>query len=169
MSAKRNLPSWMNRTDHHQPINAVGKTSEESTNKDARANWTRRIVYWMNEQELVETATDVLRTDNTKLYSPCALNGKETRTVPETDTEETSDPGPDERTYVSDTDVDVAEQDTVPYGEAVEDSRPSTVLHSTAEHVRTQAGSTTPKSEDNCQGRNSDPDPLQLVREIFFS
>ncbi|KAK1804359.1 hypothetical protein P4O66_020379 [Electrophorus voltai] len=156
MSAQRHLPSWMDGTDHHQPINNTIKKSEGGTNKGARKSCPRRIVYWMNEQELMETAIGILKNDNAKLDVACTVKTKETRRL--TDAQE--------RTCVS----DVAEQETIPYGDTLVKNSSTARLPSTHGPVQPHSGScrSEPEFEDNPHGRNSDLDALRLVREIFF-
>lgn len=93
--------------------------------------------------------------------------------IPETDTEEEPDSDAQERTCVSDSDVDIAEQETVPYITCAAKAQLSRRSDSAGDHRPTHSHGLEkePELEDNGQRTKSDPDPeaLKLVREIFFS
>ena len=90
----------------------------------------------------------------------------EASVIPETDSEEEPDSDAQERNC--DSDVDVAEQETVPYITCIEKARLNRRSDSAGDHRPTHSQAQ-PELEDNSQGTKSDPEALQLVREIFFS
>ncbi|KAM9470788.1 uncharacterized protein Hap1MRO34_012708 [Clarias gariepinus] len=173
MSAKRNLPAWMvasgpKRGKEEKLRECVKSNPEVNTNKRGGKKCTKRMMYWMNEQELVETALSVLQRDNRKpaAANRCALPNPERMVIPETDPEDTSD------SDISEPAVDIAEQQTVPYTRCFEEKQSSTASESSAEQPPASSAVLEKKpesEEDNSPQSNSDHEALQVVRDIFFS
>lgn len=133
---------------------AVKKKTRGETTKRIAKKQLKSVTYLMNEQELVETALRLLKDDEA-----CAKDGmqapEELRIIPETD-EDTSDSDVQDRTHVS----NIAEQETVPYGNCMEESSST----KPACHLK-------PPSDVSgaSQKHDADDEALELVREIFFS
>ncbi|KAL7885555.1 hypothetical protein AOLI_G00058500 [Acnodon oligacanthus] len=175
MSVRRSLPSWMTdcgsgRRREEQPLGSGARkrpeTSAESRPRKKRPE--RLMMYWMNERELMDTALGVLKKSDAKLKTDaaCPALAAEVSVIPETDSEEEPDSDAQERNC--DSDVNVAEQETVPYITCIEKDRFSRRSDSAGDHrpIHSQAQ---PELEGNSQRTKSDPEALQLVREIFFS
>ncbi|XP_060784167.1 uncharacterized protein si:ch211-127m7.2 [Neoarius graeffei] len=171
MSAKRNLPVWMVASDNKsgkekQMREAVKRKPEINPDRCVRKKCTKRMMYWMNEQELVETALSVLERENreTAAADRCAPSHTETTVIPETDHEETTD------SEVSEAAVDIAEQETVPYSKRLEERRRSSASENSDE--RRRASSVVLEKEVESEKDNSrsdyDHEALQVLREIFF-
>ncbi|KAK7891473.1 hypothetical protein WMY93_023436 [Mugilogobius chulae] len=178
MSEKhRSLPSWMSKK---------GKKDEnvkEPLKSKRKSKVARTVFYCMNEQELVKTAVSYLisssgeredlldkHKDGLKLTAQTqkqrgipdskssALNPAEDASVESSDSGEAQD-----RTYVSESDVDITEVETVPYPLCTEGNKEQ-VCKEEKQKVNndrlSQAAAKDDKKED---------DAFQLVREIFFS
>ncbi|XP_049340014.1 uncharacterized protein si:ch211-127m7.2 [Astyanax mexicanus] len=166
MAAKRSLPSWMCARD------SGSSAGRERTGVNREKRPERTMLYWMNERELVETALSVLMTNTVKTGVACPAAAAEVSVIPETDTEEDSDLDAKERSCGSDSDVDVAEQQTVPYITSTEKGRLSGRSDSAGDHHSTSHSrdmEKDPELDDDSQRTKSDPEAMQLVREIFFS
>ncbi|XP_017329542.1 uncharacterized protein si:ch211-127m7.2 [Ictalurus punctatus] len=175
MSVKRNLPGWMMVASDHKSgkeeriRESLTRKQEVNTKKCVRKKCTKRMMYWMNERELVETALSVLSRDKGETagedrWAPLTTD---MTVIPETDHEETTD------SEVSQPAVDIAEQETVPYNECLEARRCSSVSESSDEQGL--ASSVVLEKEDESEEqihnsrRDSDHKALQVLREIFFS
>ncbi|KAF4095165.1 uncharacterized protein si:ch211-127m7.2 [Onychostoma macrolepis] len=157
MSEKhRNLPPWMVKSEVQSKDNEAvkKKTRGETTKRIAKKRLESVVKYWMNERELVETALSHLKEDKA-----CAKDAtqapEEVRIIPETD-EDMSDSDVQDRTYVS----NITEQETVPYGNCLEEST------STKPDCHLK-----PPSDGSGASEKPyvDDDALELVREIFFT
>ncbi|KAK2838503.1 hypothetical protein Q7C36_013317 [Tachysurus vachellii] len=162
MAAKRNLPTWMVASDHkNEQIKESLKRKAEVGKK-----CIKRMMYWMNERELVEAAVSVLSRDNREpapAERRAPLN-TETSLIPDTDHKETTD------SDVSDPALDYAEQETVPYNEPLKE-RCSSASESSGEQpvaLPTGLDKKAESKEDNCQN-NPDHEALQVLQDIFFS
>ncbi|XP_073687627.1 uncharacterized protein [Garra rufa] len=148
MSEKhRNLPPWMMKSDFHS---SKHKARCESTKRIAKKRLERVVTYWMNEQELVETALSLLKDDET-CTKDATQAPEEMRIIPETDEEDMSDNDVQDRTCVS----NIAELETVPYGNCMEEGT----------NTKPDCHLKPPPSEKP----NVDDEALKLVREIFFT
>ncbi|KAK3535679.1 hypothetical protein QTP70_019721 [Hemibagrus guttatus] len=163
MSAKRNLPAWMVASDpksgkDEQIRESLKRKPEVKTNKRVRKKCIKRMMYWMNESELVETALGVIKRDKREAAAAdrCAPLNTEMTVVPETDHEETTD------SDVSDPAVDYAEQETVPYSECIEKRNEQRLASSAGVHKEAV-------SEEDKSETDPDPEALQVLRDIFFS
>ncbi|KAL6480552.1 hypothetical protein MHYP_G00115850 [Metynnis hypsauchen] len=175
MSVKRSLPSWMTdcgsgRRREEQPLRSCARKRPETSAKTSPRNQRpdRIMMYWMNERELMETALGVLKKNDAKVKTDtaCPVVAAEVSVSPETDSEEEPDLDAQERNC--DSEVDIAEQETVPYITCIEKDRFSRRSDSAGDHRPTHSQAQ-PELEDNFQRAKSDPEALQLVREIFFS
>ncbi|KAI5105395.1 hypothetical protein C0J45_5067 [Silurus meridionalis] len=138
----------------------VKRKLEINTNKCGRKKCTKRMMYWMNEQELVEAALSVLKRDHTQMAAAerrIPLN-PELTVIPETDPEETTD------SEISEADVDIAEQETLQYSKCLEERRCSSGEQCAASSVVLENESAEEKSWSD-----SDHEALQVLQEIFFS
>ncbi|XP_052399824.1 uncharacterized protein si:ch211-127m7.2 [Carassius gibelio] len=156
MSEKhRNLPPWMVKSDvqRSKDNEAVMKKTRGETTKSKAKKRLKSVKYWMNERELVETALVLLKDDEA-----CAKDAmqapEELRIIPETD-EDASDPDVQDRRCVS----DIAEQETVPYGNYMEE-RACTKADC---HLKPP-----PDGSGASEKHDVDDEALELVREIFF-
>ncbi|XP_051978858.1 uncharacterized protein si:ch211-127m7.2 [Xyrauchen texanus] len=161
MSEKhRNLPLWMVKSDVQsgKDNDAVRKKTPGATNKTAKKKRLKSVItYWMNERELVETALSFLKED--KACGRTAVKLPEVGIIiPETDAETSdSDDG------VLYTDCDIAEQETVPFGNCMEES-------TSANLVKNLDGLGTSEKKPQLEDISQKTDEaLELVREIFFS
>ncbi|XP_072519986.1 uncharacterized protein [Salminus brasiliensis] len=163
MAAKRNLPSWMSACASES---SEVQRSEANTKKRGRQKRPERVMlYWMNERELAETALSALKRNHAKTEVACPVATTEVSVIPETDTEEEPDLDVQERTCGSDSDVDVAEQQTVPYITCIEKERSS---RSDSAGDQRPTHSQARGLEESSHRTKTDPEALQLVREIFF-
>ncbi|XP_036374135.1 uncharacterized protein si:ch211-127m7.2 [Megalops cyprinoides] len=198
----RDLPSWMLKKDVKQ---SEQETSFKPHRKTKKTRLERVPLYCMNEAELVETALGLLReagsggdreteTRENKTESKKAggssvravgavVKQKRKRVTVSDVEEESSDCEAQDRTYVSETDLEeLAEAATLPYGVTkarergghAESPPPVTVGTGAtgASHASGQrnnrGGAPDPGHGDASHG-SSDEDALRLVREIFFT
>ncbi|KAG7455888.1 hypothetical protein MATL_G00245870 [Megalops atlanticus] len=194
----RDLPSWMLKKDVKQ---SEQETSFKPHRKMKKTRLERVPLYCMNEAELVETALSLLREagsetetheNNTESKRAggssvkavgAVLKEKRKRVTVSDVEEESSDCEAQDRTYVSETDLEeLAEAATVPYcvtearerGDHAERPLPVTVgtgatgaAHASGQR-NNRGGAPDPGHRDASQG-SSDEDALRLVREIFFT
>nr|XP_055048034.1 uncharacterized protein si:ch211-127m7.2 [Misgurnus anguillicaudatus] len=166
MSEKhRSLPLWMVKSDDQSSkVNKKETVRKKTQGGTARKKRPRSaITYWMNEKELVETALCFLK--DSKLCTKGAIvTSNVEMVIPETDS---SDCEARDRTYVSDTDCEIAEQETVPYGNCTSEG--------TSSHMKphTDDSGTSEKmlrlQEPSHKPDDSDDEALELVREVFFT
>ncbi|XP_056307738.1 uncharacterized protein si:ch211-127m7.2 [Danio aesculapii] len=145
----RNLPQWMVKSNEKD---AEKKKRHETAKRTAKKRVKSVVTYWMNESELLETALDILK-DETKMTRE-AVQAPEEMVILETDDEDSTDLH--HKTRVS----NIAEQETVPYANCVEEStstKPDCHLKPTSDV------SEPPEKPDD------DDEALKLVREIFFT
>ncbi|XP_039989221.1 uncharacterized protein si:ch211-127m7.2 [Xiphias gladius] len=169
----RALPPWMAeaRAEEKEPLGSRRKR------KAARAAF-----YCMNEKELVEAAVSYLTTGacqdvalltdhkvedeagGTTVKKPASSKTK-AKPVTEALEEESSDcSDAQETTYVSETDLDITEAETVPYAEKQQRQGP--------EGQRSGPTELEAEKREECSQTLSDAaedDALRLVREIFFT
>lgn len=170
MAAKRSLPSWMSAC----VSGSSGKHQSSVVNRrksGGQKRAERTMLYWMNERELAETALSVLLANTVEPDVACPVSDAEASVIPETDTDEESDLDAQERICGSKSNVDVAEQQTVPYITCIEKERSSVESDSADDqhYIHLRALGKDPELDDDSQGSKTDPEALQLVREIFFS
>nr|XP_001341792.1 uncharacterized protein si:ch211-127m7.2 [Danio rerio] len=155
MSEKhRNLPQWMVKTNDKD---AEKKKTHETTKRTAKKRLKSVVAYWMNERELLETALDILK-DETKMSRDAVQAPEEeedeVKVIPETDDEDSTDLH--HSTRVS----NIAEQETVPYENCVEEktnTKPDC-------HLKPNSDVSEPPEKPD-----EDDEALKLVREIFFT
>ncbi|KAM7414428.1 hypothetical protein PAMA_019311 [Pampus argenteus] len=186
MSEKhRVLPSWMSRQE---------KVKEKEPLKSRRKRKAARVAFYcMNEEELAEAAVSYLTNDGvcedhvalltdqqvkekTVMMMRKAASSKMKMMKPATEAlkEESSDCGDaQESMYVSETDLDITEVQTVPYTEIPQ--------HQGSQGQRSEpvqdhsslvnAGQQTEKRETHLQMPEDavEDDALRLVRDIFFT
>ncbi|XP_068579508.1 cell cycle regulator of non-homologous end joining [Cebidichthys violaceus] len=158
----RALPSWMAKKEE--------KVKEKEPLKSRRKRKTARAAFYcMNEKELVEAAVtyltngaceDVALPADLKVRENPASSKKIAKLV--TVEEESSDCGDVlETTYVSETDMDITEVETVPYTNrsGPEQDRGGLV----------KVGLEAEEKEEHSQVPAEEDDALRLVREIFFT
>ncbi|XP_034161871.2 uncharacterized protein si:ch211-127m7.2 [Pangasianodon hypophthalmus] len=172
MSAKRNLPAWMVASEEksgkeEQLRESLKRKPEVKATKSVRKKGIKRMIYWMNERELMETALSVIKRHNgeTAAADRCAPLNTEMTVIPETDHEETTD------SEVSEPAVDIAEQKKVPYSKFLEERWCSSASESSGEQPLASSAvleKEAESEEDNSQS-DSDSEALQVLREIFFS
>ncbi|MCJ8734311.1 hypothetical protein PDJAM_G00233890 [Pangasius djambal] len=172
MSAKRNLPAWMVASEQksgkaEEIRESLKRKPEVNTNKSARKKGTKRMMYWMNERELMETALSVIKRHNgeTAAADRCAPLNTEMTVIPETDHEETTDSEDSEPA------IDIAEQTKVAYSKFLEERRCSSASESSGEQPLASSAvleKEAESEEDNPQS-DSDGEALQVLRDIFFS
>ncbi|XP_069385050.1 uncharacterized protein [Paralichthys olivaceus] len=174
----RTLPTWMSNKD----------TVKEKSGSKSKV--TRSVFYCMNEEELLEAAVSYLTStacqgaalpldhkvgdkavDTTVMIREKPASSK-TKAKPAVEAleEESSDcPDAQEVTYISETDLDITEVETLPYtkGQGLRGQRsgpvqgPGGLLNPELDPDRPVERSQTPADAED--------DGLQLVREIFFT
>ncbi|XP_038858648.1 uncharacterized protein si:ch211-127m7.2 [Salvelinus namaycush] len=201
MAGKRRiLPSWMARKDEDRVKDNETLKRITSGKRTRRKRVERVAFYCMNEKELVEAAVSYLNDfgggedgashDDKQVKSSvvgCSMNAKNNcvrekkRRLSELDVvAESSDSDAQERTYVSETDIDIAEEDTLLYaqnnnthnnnteqGPEGQSSGPGHGHDDADGHGDLAQG--VEGAEDRSQSPTADDDALRLVREIFFT
>lgn len=184
----RALPPWMSKKEE--------KVKEKEPLKTRRKRKAARAAFYcMNEKELVEAAVSYLancaREDHVALLTDQKVEDKTgdnivkmsvktaasksiTKPVIEASEEESSDCGDDqESTYVSETDLDMTEVQTVPYTEIPQHQRSEGQSSGLAQDHSSlvSAGLQAEKREAHSQKPEDavEDDALRLVREIFFT
>ncbi|KAK9516790.1 hypothetical protein VZT92_024701 [Zoarces viviparus] len=177
---QRALPSWMEKKEE--------KVKEKEPLRSRRERKTARgAFYCMNEKELVEAAvahlthgscehvalpTDLKVEDKAAATTAKVMeNSSSSKKIAKLVTleEKSSDCGDDalESTYVSETDVDVTEAETVPYTNSPQHRAPEG-QRSGPGQCRGGLGKIEEK-EEHSQMPAEEDDALRLVREIFFT
>ncbi|KAL7403054.1 hypothetical protein ABVT39_023645 [Epinephelus coioides] len=175
----RALPSWMAKKEQ--------KVKKEPLKSLSKQKAARAVFYCMNEKELVEAAVSYLTTgaceDVEDKAAGTAVKMKEnpaaSKAIPKpvTVVEESSDFGDDlDMTYVSETDLDITEVETLPYTTSpqtegpegqrsgpVQDGRGLVNVGLEAEEKKERSQMPTEATEA------AEDDALRLVREIFFT
>ncbi|XP_007545702.1 modulator of retrovirus infection homolog [Poecilia latipinna] len=180
---QRALPSWMAKKE----VKVKEKTPLKSLRK-TRA--PRATFYCMNEAELVEAAVSFLTQSSYEDASfPLRqkVEGKanptsrkdvdpatsEIKSKPVTSPleEESSDCCDDlEMTYVSETDLDITEVETVPYCRNTQHPEPEGERSASAQgHCEPNNNLQADKESEQLSTAAEEDDALQLVREIFFT
>ncbi|KAJ0069701.1 hypothetical protein NL108_012325 [Boleophthalmus pectinirostris] len=169
MSEKhRALPPWMSKKDKDKD-----KVKEPLKSK-RKPKVARSVFYCMNEKELVEAAVSYLLTSRTQTDPKTTAQTEQDRGDPGSKQDpaaevslESSDSGDDQdRTYVSESDMDITEAETLPYPMSTEGNKGREVQDCKEEGQNvnkdgvSQAATKDDKKED---------DAFQLVREIFFT
>ncbi|XP_075998403.1 uncharacterized protein LOC142992027 [Genypterus blacodes] len=176
---QRTLPSWMEKK-------AEGKKEKKSVTSSRKRRAERSAFYCMNERELVQAAVSFLTNG---AYQDAALltdqkaehkavetdfniedEPDKSHTEPEILEESSFDADAQDLTYVSETDLDITEVETLPYtsepDQQAEGQRSgpcqdhSRMLNPVLEAEQSKEPSQMPAEED---------DAFRLVREIFFS
>ncbi|XP_051548177.1 uncharacterized protein si:ch211-127m7.2 [Myxocyprinus asiaticus] len=169
MSEKhRNLPLWMVKSDvqSSKDNDAIRKKTPGTTNKTVKKQCLKSVItYWMNERELVESALSFLKKD--EACGRTAVKLPEVGIIiPETDAETSDSDVHDSVLY---TDCDIAEQETVPFGNCMEESTSAKLGSHLKLHLDGLGTSEKkPQLEDISQKPDAD-EALELVREIFFT
>ncbi|KAJ0029227.1 hypothetical protein NQD34_004224 [Periophthalmus magnuspinnatus] len=176
MSEKhRALPSWMSKKDKD-----TDKVKEPLKSK-RKPKVARSVFYCMNEQELVDASVSYL----TSLAREGLQSQHKTdpKTTPQTEQErrdpgfrcypaaeasvESSDSGDDQdRTYVSESDVDITEVETVPYPVSTAGNEEREVQDCKEEGQRVNKDGV---SQPATKVDEKEDDAFKLVREIFFT
>lgn len=180
---QRALPSWMAKKD--------SKTKEKTPLKSRRKKRAARAVFYcMNEAELVEAAVSILSEGSCEhATSPLhqqveskakAASKKEAH--PETSKlkskpvtlpleEESSDCCDDlQMAYISETDLDITEVETVPYTRSPQHPEPEGERSASAQgHCEPNHSNLKAEKESEQLHTAAEDDALQLVREIFFT
>ncbi|XP_023666684.1 uncharacterized protein [Paramormyrops kingsleyae] len=172
---QRDLPSWMLGGKDGQPQQENPIETSHVPRKIKRKKLERKAVYGMNEAELVDTALSFLEEENLQGFraqEPTGQgSGRTAGSRMKRDKQDRADALPkevagdakseeDERTYVSESDPEVvAEEETVPYGEAANWGQAA------GQGVQLQATHDTAEADS----ASRDEEALQLVREIFFT
>ncbi|XP_078024093.1 uncharacterized protein LOC144463471 isoform X2 [Epinephelus lanceolatus] len=175
----RALPSWMAKKEQ--------KVKKEPLKSLSKQKAARAVFYCMNEKELVEAAVSYLTTGACEGVEDKAAgtavkmkeNPAASKAIPKpvTVVEESSDFGDDlDMTYVSETDLDIAEVETLPYTTSpqtegpqgqrsgpVQDGRGLVNVGLEAEEKKERSQMPTEATEA------AEDDSLRLVREIFFT
>ncbi|XP_070764109.1 uncharacterized protein [Enoplosus armatus] len=183
----RALPSWMAKKEE--------KVKEKEPLKRRRKCKTARAAFYcMNEKELVEAAVSYLTSGACEDVAPLTHHKVEDKAVdasvkmrktpasskmiakPVTLEESSSDCGDAEgTTYVSETDLDITEVETVPFtkspqSQGPEGQRPGPVQdHGGLMNVGLEAEKKEEHSQMPADAAEEDDDALRLVREIFFT
>ncbi|GAA6228999.1 uncharacterized protein si:ch211-127m7.2 [Lates japonicus] len=184
----RALPSWMAKKEEK-----VKK--KEPLKSRRRQKVARAVFYCMNEKELVEAAVSYLTSgacedvalltdqkvevttgDTTvKIREKPASSKTKAKPVTEALEEESSECTDDqEMTYVSETDLDITEVETVPYTRSQQHQGPESQGsgpaqdHSGPMNVEPEAEKREERSQMPADAAEED-DALRLVREIFFT
>ncbi|XP_047451653.1 uncharacterized protein si:ch211-127m7.2 [Mugil cephalus] len=182
----RALPSWMAKKEEK----AKGKEPLKSRRKQKAA---RSAFYCMNEKELVEAALSYLtsgasedvvllthqqvkeKTTEEKKREKPATSQETVKPRIETLVEESSDCGGDdmEATYVSETDLDITELETLPYTKNLQDpaseGQRSGAVQDRGRLMNSDAQAEKVKEPAEAGEKEDDDDSLRLVREIFFT
>ncbi|XP_033181927.1 uncharacterized protein si:ch211-127m7.2 [Anabas testudineus] len=182
MQRHRVLPSWMAKKQEKE---------KESLTRRRKRKVARAVFYCMNEKELVEAAVSCLSNsgcedvtvhtdhkvgnmagDATVEHTSSNTNTKPVMEVLEEESSDCHDAL--ESTYVSETDLDITEVETLPYSkspqhQAPEGQRSEPVEdHSGVTDVELEAEKT--EERPKMKGDSAEEeDALRLVREIFFS
>lgn len=164
----RALPLWMSKEKEKEKV----KEPLKSKRKQKAA---RSVFYCMNEKELVEAAVSYLtsaRGDLPTKHQPGPTSaehpveprrnpGTTFKPVTEALVEESSDSGDaQDTTYVSESDLDITEAETVPYLVSTEDARTDKVKEVQDENK---------DGGLDIQDKATEDDAFQLVKDIFFT
>ncbi|CAB1319930.1 unnamed protein product [Coregonus sp. 'balchen'] len=201
---QRELPSWMARKDEDRVKEKETLKRVTSAKRTRRKRFERVAFYCMNEKELVEAAVSYLNDfgggedgvshDDKQVKSSvvgCSVNAKNNcvkekrRRLSELDVvEKSSDSDAQERTYVSETDLDVAEEETLLYAQNNNTHNNNTEQGPEGQssgpgrgHGHDDADGPGDLAQDvegaedhsRSQSPTADDDALRLVREIFFT
>ncbi|KAM9807441.1 uncharacterized protein ACB057_005237 [Neosynchiropus ocellatus] len=173
----RTLPSWMSVKD--------GKRKKTDELKSFHTPKTpRSVFYCMNEKELTEAAALCLAADP-EVELTTQHKAVEEPEGPEVKKSGTDSPASDttkktvlegfsseEDTYVSESDLDVSQLQTVPYTESSGRRGAAEGLTPVQEHVSHEGDgqqSETADLDEETKEEAEEDDELRLVREIFFS
>ncbi|XP_034542033.1 uncharacterized protein si:ch211-127m7.2 [Notolabrus celidotus] len=176
---RRSLPSWMAKKEG--TVTGKGPLKSKRKQKTARA-----VFYCMNEKEVVQAAVSYLTNAAPSrdvarpiIQETCSQNEDKaihtTRMTKENPTpakkvsgalqDEPSDCSEiQDSTYVSETDTDITEMETVPYTRSLQ--------HQELEGQRSGPGGQTKTEEEHAQMPSDaaeEDDALRVVREIFFT
>ncbi|XP_061896612.1 uncharacterized protein si:ch211-127m7.2 [Entelurus aequoreus] len=174
MSDKRRaLPPWMSKED----VGLKEKQPRKTTKKEA----ARAILYCMNEKEMVEAAVACLGHQNVVLRSGQQIESKMEdaagkkyrkmtsslkRVKPAT---EAIEEACENVSYVSETDLDISEMDTLPYATDNQEQKADCedLVSPAAVACLRKNGLQTEK--EHLTNNHDKDDAMRLVREIFFS
>ncbi|XP_077371886.1 uncharacterized protein LOC144015614 isoform X2 [Festucalex cinctus] len=157
---RRALPLWMSKKEDMRKEKQLLKTTKKKK-KTARA-----VIYCMNEVELLEAAAGYLGYQHVTPLSGQQVQskmegaaGKSVSSRKKTGKPVAMEEGEAafDETYVSETDLDVAEMKTVPYAGS---------NHEDEEDMR---GQTEKTEEQHLTENQGGDDAMRLVREIFFT
>lgn len=183
----RALPSWMAKKEQ--------KVKKEPLKSLSKQKAARAVFYCMNEKELVEAAVSYLTTgacEGVSLLTDHKVEDKAAGTAvkmkenpaaskaipkPVTVVEESSDFGDDlDMTYVSETDLDITEVETLPYTTSPQTEGPQGQRSGPVQdgcglvNVGLEAEEKKERSQMPTEATEAaEDDSLRLVREIFFT
>ncbi|KAM4618784.1 uncharacterized protein ACJ7VT_008086 [Polymixia lowei] len=178
----RELPSWMAMKEEE-------KVKEKKSLNSRKTRVVRTTFYCMNEKELVEAALSYLSDDTCgdaasldqqvkkdKVMNIVRKKLANTKKMGESTTEtleESSNSDGQERTCVSETDLDIAEMETVPYTSSPQHQQTEGQVSRVARDHRglVDAGLEAEKILEHSQtpAAANEDDAFQLVRDIFFT
>ncbi|XP_049579882.1 uncharacterized protein si:ch211-127m7.2 [Syngnathus scovelli] len=161
LERRRALPLWMSKKDNR----GKDKQSLKTTRKKKAA---RAVHYCMNEKELLEAAIAYLGDQHitslsdqqvqSKLKDAAGKSDSPTKKTGKLVSLEEGKP-PCQETCVSETDLDVAEMETIPYTRST---------HEEEEEEDTKQQTEKTERQHLTENQGSDDD-MRLVREIFFT
>ncbi|XP_038155882.1 cell cycle regulator of non-homologous end joining-like [Cyprinodon tularosa] len=182
---QRELPSWMTKKEAKK-VKENAPMKSQRTRKAARA-----VFYCMNEAELVEAAVSFLTEGSSedattplhqqagrKAKSPSAKEGHSGTAGMTSELvmlplgEESSDCCEDlETTYVSETDLDITEVETVPYTRNSQHPEPGEERSGSTQGGCEPMKDSVPAENESEQQKpaEEEDDAFRLVREIFFT
>lgn len=148
---------------------------KKATMKRRKPKKPKSIFYCMNERELVETAVSLLTQaadshDAVLLADHKVEDGFAGKTRASTSRE---NPAMQEAAYVSETDLDVSEMETLPYTKSPTHQEPGGQMSEPGrgQGARRNVGLEAGRKKQNSQeaAEEEEEDAFQLVREIFFA
>ncbi|XP_037624475.1 uncharacterized protein si:ch211-127m7.2 [Sebastes umbrosus] len=180
---QRALPAWMEKKEKEK------EKEKELLKKSRKRKTARSAFYCLNERELLEAAVSYLTREDEALLrthqqveDKAAVKAREEPATSKTTAklvtleEESSDCGDAlESTYVSETDLDITEVETVPYTKSPQHQVPEGQRsgpirdHGGLVNGGLEAEEKEEHSQMPAEAAEEDDDALRLVREIFFT
>ncbi|XP_032380472.1 cell cycle regulator of non-homologous end joining isoform X2 [Etheostoma spectabile] len=163
---RRVLPPWMAKKEDD--------VKKEPLKSRRRQKTTRAAFYCMNEKELVEAAVSYLSDaacPDVDLLTDQKVEDKAIVKLVTLEEESSDCNDAPEKTYVSETDSDIPEVETVPYTKSPQHQGPggqrSALVQDRAGLVN--VGLEAEEKEEHSQMPAEEDDAMRLVREIFFT
>ncbi|XP_034735039.1 uncharacterized protein si:ch211-127m7.2 isoform X2 [Etheostoma cragini] len=163
---RRVLPTWMAKKEDD--------VKKEPLKSRRRQKTTRAAFYCMNEKELVEAAVSYLSNaacPDVDLLTDQKVEDKAIAKLGTLEEESSDCNDAPEKTYVSETDSDITEVETVPYTRSPQHQGPGGQRSaSVKDHAGlVNVGLDAEVKEEHSQMQAEEDDAMRLVREIFFT